>query len=182
LAAQVAASFLEPNMPVVYIANVSKFTHLFCYRANNQKDGKLIELTIERGTQIKLEEEQPVLDAIITRYQRFGMIDVKEVGRVKKFSGLMFQYEKQIDIDKLKEAVERKHDQEDERANEQRMIGVLGDQERAKLVAREVGLPEIKVTSEIEERQSTEGPSQRARQLKQKLSVDETGTRRRANA
>jgi hypothetical protein len=170
-------------MALIFVANVSKQRHIFCYHAKGDHEkGKLLEFTIERGHQIKIEDTQAVLDKVIERYRRYGLIEVREVGTVKRFSGLIFQAEKPIDIDKLKEAVERQHNAEDERANEMRVVGVLGDQERAKQVAKEVGLPEIKVTSEVEERQSNDGANQTARPIRQKLSVAEDGIRRRANA
>lgn len=168
----------------VYIANVSKPNHLFCYHARaDHAHGKLIELMINSGTQIKLVEPPEVMEKIINRYQRFGMVEARTVGRVQRFSGLVFQYDHEMNIDQLKEALERKRDIEDEQANDIRQLAVAGDHQRAQEVASEVGLPDIKVTSEVEERKPDNGASQSIRPLKQKLTVDiEGGVRRRANA
>lgn len=168
----------------VYIANVSKPNHLFCYHARaDHAHGKLIELMINSGTQIKLMEPADVLEKVITRYQRFGMVEACNVGRVPRFSGLVFQYDREMNINQLKEAVELKKDLEDELSNDIRQLAVAGDHQRAQEVASEVGLPDIKVTSEVEERKPDNGASQSVRPLKQKLIVDsEGGVRRRANA
>jgi hypothetical protein len=166
----------------LYIANVTKQEHVFVYNmGEDYEKGKRIELAIPAGHQIFLDDEQVMLEKIVKRYRRYGMIEVKEFDRGQKFSGLMFQWEKEINLDKLKAAVERRHEVEDSRANDMRMVGILGDQSAADRIARQTGLQGIKVTSEIEERTSKENNSRGVRPIRQKLTVDtEGGDRRRA--
>lgn len=167
----------------MYLANVTKQRHVFCYRMDHSEPEKrkLIELVIEPGHQIMIDEPQAKIESIISHYRNYGLIEVKEATRAQRFSGLMFQFT-EINLDRLNEAVERRKDHEDERSNELRKVGILGDQQAADQIARKVGIPEVRVTSEIEEKQTQADQARGSRLVRQKLTVAEDGERRRANA
>jgi hypothetical protein len=172
----------------LYIANVTKLDQIFSHYVDDKpggadgKGGKLIETHIAAGHQILLEGEKSVLEGIIKRYRRYGIIEVKEAVRTRNFSGLMFQWEKEINMDLLNEAVERRHEVEDERSQQIRMIGILGDQQNADRIAKRVGIQDISVTAEIEEKPTAESRARGIKPMRQKLSVDEVNGQRRPNA
>jgi hypothetical protein len=89
-------------MTILYIANTSKQHHDFLYRIPEEV-GRTRVQKIPMGEQIRIHKEDTleVLMAIVDQHARYGLTAADEVDRTKPFIGLLYQFDKPIQIEKF---------------------------------------------------------------------------------
>lgn len=89
-------------MAILYVANTSKQHHDFVYRVPEDLH-KIHHQKIMIGEQIKIHKEASpeILGAIVEQHTRYGLIEASEVDRSKPFMGLLYQFDKPIDVNKF---------------------------------------------------------------------------------
>ena len=160
-------------MTQLYIANVSKHNVILPYYRPGVS--KLQEPEIKSGSQICIEGEKSELETIIGRFRKFGVIEGNEVGRNPAFSGITYQWSHEFNIERLQEAVDKRGEVEDERAQTQREAMTAATDFQINQAAREVGLPEVKTIVEFEEKQA---PNAQGKPVKQQLKIDHSAPRK----
>lgn len=153
----------------LYIANVTKQTHIFAYWRKGVT--KIQEPEIKGGTQIVIEGESEQLEGIVRAHRKYGLVEAGDILKDKNFSGIAFHFDSPMNITAMMEAVEKRGTVEDERSQASREVTTASIGNQINAAAREVGLPEVSTVIDIEERQSQESES-RGPALRQKLKFD----------
>lgn len=103
-------------MPELYVGNVSKQIHQFCYRSL-ERPGVIIQ-TIPIGGQIRIAPNgaktdltTPEIDHIVDQHRIYGMLPVDEIDRTKDpFSGLCYSIGRPISTEKLYKAMKKREE------------------------------------------------------------------------
>ena len=115
-------------MPRLYIANITQQIHRFLYTVP-ETDGGLRTQDIQPGGQIEISDSenmnQTQLDAIIQQHARYGMINVKEIDRAKRFAGLCYSVGEKIPLKKLEIGLDHNFDVLTERGHETRKMNAV---------------------------------------------------------
>jgi hypothetical protein len=101
-------------MPELYIGNVSKQIQQFSYRSP-ERPGVIVQ-TIPIGGQIRISPNgshtdlsTPEIDAIIGQHRTYGLVDVDEIdNKQSPFNGVCYSIGKQISVEKLRRAMQKK--------------------------------------------------------------------------
>lgn len=103
-------------MPELYIGNVSKQIHQFCYRSP-ERPGVIVQ-PIPIGGQIRISPNgshidlsPPEIDAIIDQHRTYGIVSIDDIDRMHgPFDGICYSIGKPISAEKLRRAMIRKDD------------------------------------------------------------------------
>lgn len=89
-------------MSILYVANTSKQHHDFIYRVPEEFH-KIRTQKIMIGEQIRVYQDDTIekLNAIVEQHTRYGLAAANEVDRTKPFIGLLYQFDKPIDVNKF---------------------------------------------------------------------------------
>ena len=84
----------------MYIGNLTKRVVDFMYRV----DGAQRQQKIEMGSQVRLSGDltQKQIDSIYEQHQRYGLIPVAEVPKMKAFTGMCFSVDREIPLERIR--------------------------------------------------------------------------------
>lgn len=140
-------------MDTLYIANATTRNHHFHYRIPEIE--RLFDQEIGAGQQWQLPKEHrgpDAIEAVISELQRYGAVPRSEVGRDKKFSGIIFDH-KPISIEAIRQGFEDVEQAAIDRALEERKKSVVAADDGVARLAQEagtgVGSVELEVIEEM---------------------------------
>ena len=151
------------------IGNSTKQDHDFTYRLPNNPS-KIVVMPIPKGSQIDIKGEREELESILDQHRQYGLIDVKEFDKDKKFSGLVFSFNGKIDMDKLAHAREHHNEVIDENANNIRKATTAASAASIEGEASAVDASVKGVIFELEELPNDRADTKRL--VKQKMTVE----------
>jgi hypothetical protein len=98
-------------MTKLYIANCTKFVQDFIYRL--PEVSQLYKVTIPMGGQAEIYEDtdKATLGLIIDQYLKYGLVSVADLDRTKGYTGLCYQFDRPIDVERIMSAVAHNDDE-----------------------------------------------------------------------
>jgi hypothetical protein len=157
-------------MPSLYIANCSKAEFFFTYML--PENMRPFSQHIRAGAQIEIKGEQPMLDAIISQHEIYGMQPAEKVTR--RFGGLAYRLNKPISVEAIQQGLTQSEQEQIERALEARKITTVAQDQMFANKAQEVGSKQT-APLEIEISEETRGPADTSPKFNQTLVVEREG-------
>jgi hypothetical protein len=113
-------------MTKLYIANCTKNVQDFLYRLPEVH--QLYKVTIPMGGQAEIYEDtdKATLGLIIDQHAMYGMKAVSELDRTRGYTGLCYQFDKPIDVERIMSAVAHNDDELVRQAHEVRKAQAAG--------------------------------------------------------
>lgn len=128
-------------MSTMYVANSTSQNHDFHYRL--PENPGLIRVPIRAGAQIALKNLGPNdVDAILEQHEPYGLIEAKAVSRNRKFSGLCYQIDREVNLDTIRALFSRNQDVLVERGKELRTAAAVAIHENLQQQAFEQQMPD----------------------------------------
>lgn len=95
-------------MAKLFICNTSKRYHDFFYWAGENRTSPL-RTRIEPGKQAQIYQDAPMdeLMHIVQQHQVYGLLPIKDIRGNRDFSGLAYQFDKPIEVEKIHDAIEQ---------------------------------------------------------------------------
>lgn len=99
-------------MTKLYIANCSKQVQEFLYKLPEIDRVKSFRVTIQPGAQalIYKDAEHQLLMRVVDQHAMYGLKAVSEIDRTKEYTGLCYQFDKPIDVEKIMYAMAQNDD------------------------------------------------------------------------
>lgn len=116
-------------MAILYVANTTLQDHDFLYRvpAEDSANSRVRMQKIRSGAQIRVHKDSPnsVLDAIIQQHAPYGLVPYDEIPKTKRYIGLCYRMDKEIDIDRLLHATDHNLGVKEEQSDQIRREGAI---------------------------------------------------------
>lgn len=126
----------------LFIANATRQNYDFVYRVPEVVG--LRSQFIPMGGQIEVSGDlnQPQIDDIIKQYEKYGLVPIDEVGRVRRFSGLCYSVGKQIRPDAIERLMRHNNQALVERGRKIREETAVAQNNALENMIEESGRPE----------------------------------------
>lgn len=155
----------------LYIANCSKQEFNFTYSL--PESVRPFMHMIRAGAQIQIPcKTQDDADAIISQHSIYGLKHVKDIG--KRFGGVVYQFDKHINVQAIEQGIEQKDQDMIDRALEAQKITAVASDKIIAEKAQEMGLRQ-KTALEIEVVEDKKNISDTGDKLNQTISVVRDG-------
>ena len=152
----------------LYVANATKQNHDFQYWLPDAQRPYTRQIPI--GQQILIESDTVALERIVEQHILYGITDINDVVRGTQFHGIVFSFDKPINLERLIGAMDM-HDQAiTDRALEQRKRSAAAVNETLMQAAAESGAQLQHSEVEIVEQQKRQGDTEQ--KFQQTISVD----------
>ncbi|MFA9204829.1 MAG: hypothetical protein ACEQSH_00075 [Bacteroidia bacterium] len=93
----------------MFVANCSQQDQHFMYRLPEQR--RMREIMIPIGGQVMLPDHDKLsvtdIEAVVKQHSQYGMVDQNEAIRTRHFSGLCYNLDKPVDLDRVRFSIER---------------------------------------------------------------------------
>jgi len=164
-------------MAKLYIANCTKQVQDFLFKIPEQTVINPYKVSIPIGGQALIYKDttHDILDFIVEQHLKYGLLPVSEIDRSKDFIGMCFQFDKPIDVDKIKIAMSHNDNQAELRSYEQRKIAAMALSNRIDetLVGSEDKLNSI----EMEITEQRKGPADNEPKMVEAIQVAKPGSK-----
>lgn len=129
-------------MGKLYVANATRQTHQFLYWIAERKHP--VEQTIPPGAQVLVagRDLSPVeIDAIVAHHANYGMVRVGDANRGRAFSGLCYQLDKSIPVERIRALMLHNDAALRQRGREFRELAAVSINAEVERMSMEQGIP-----------------------------------------
>lgn len=145
-------------MTELFIANATRQFLDFTYRLP-ESSGPRVQ-RIRPGGQIRISGDlsQKGVDAVVDQHRKYGLVRVSEIDRTKDFSGICYDVDRPVQVEKLRRAMAKKTEVLVERGREIRKMAAIANNNALEASLEESGRPEglRELSMEIVEENPTE--------------------------